>query len=304
MRSTVICLQHEGLRFSAHHYRTEQEDAPWVVCLHGFPDNVSTFRLQIEPLLAAGFQLLVPVMRGYETTSIPENNDFSASALAGDLIAWLDRLSAEQVHLVGHDWGGAVGYLAAAKYPERFKSLTTIAIPNPRRFIEAVRAVPMQGVNSLYMLFNQIPLVSDYLAQRNDFWFLRMLWQRWAPGFRLSQADWQTLRIAFRQPGVIKAMLSYYRQNVSPAQLAGIRPSLLNSDEKIEIPTLAIAGNEDGCFDLRAFDVAMRAEDFPAGLTLKVIEGAGHFPHREKPEIFNPLLVDWLLASENNRAEA
>ncbi len=175
MKSSVIYLQREGLRFSARHYCGAEESAPFVVCLHGFPDNASSFRFQVDALLAAGFQVLVPSMRGYETESIPEENDFSALALVADLIAWLDELGAERVHLVGHDWGGAIAYLAAADFPGRFRSLTAIAMPHPGHFVASTVYVPVQVLRSLYMLFNQVPMVSDYVSQVKDFWFLRLL---------------------------------------------------------------------------------------------------------------------------------
>lgn len=47
--------------------------------------------------------------------------------MAEDVIGWLDELGAERVHLIGHDWGAVVSYVAAAMAPERFHSLTTIA---------------------------------------------------------------------------------------------------------------------------------------------------------------------------------
>ncbi len=98
-------------------------------------------------------------------------------------------------------------------------------------------------------------------------------------------------------------MLSYYRQNVTPAQLCGISSNPLQRIDKIMVPTLTIAGIEDGCYDHRVFDYCMLPEDFPVGLKVEKIEGAGHFPHQEKPEILNPLLIDWLLTCEDEAAE-
>ena len=44
-------------------------------------------------------------------------------------------------------------------------------------------------------------------------------------------------------------------------------------------------------------DWAMLDEDFPAGLEVFRMEGAGHFLHQEKPDDFNEMLLDWLKRS-------
>jgi pimeloyl-ACP methyl ester carboxylesterase len=47
-----------------------------VLCLHGFPDNANSFRYQIDDLVAAGYQILTPTMRGYEPSSITTDNGY------------------------------------------------------------------------------------------------------------------------------------------------------------------------------------------------------------------------------------
>ena len=151
-----IILSHGDLKFTTYHYGGDVADAPVVLCLHGFPDNANSFRHQIDDLMAAGYQVLTPTMRGYEPSSIPQDNNFSVYAMAQDVTAWLDQLDITRAHLVGHDWGSAIAYTAAAMAPDRFFSLTTIAVPHPSRFnMEGMKKVPAQALKSWYMLFNQ-----------------------------------------------------------------------------------------------------------------------------------------------------
>jgi pimeloyl-ACP methyl ester carboxylesterase len=290
----AIQLHRDELVFSADYYPAASSGAALVLCLHGFPDNAHSFRYQTDALLAAGYSVLVPTMRGYEPSSIPQNQDFNLESIAGDVIAWLDEIQQEQVHLVGHDWGSATAYTAASLHPERFLSLTTIAVPHPRRFSrEGMLNVPVQGLKSWYMLFNQLPGLSDYLIRRKDWALIRYLWRRWSPDQVLSEREWDDLRATYGQPGVLKAMLSYYRNNVSPTQLLGLKHSALNSLGQIPVPNLAITGADDGCIDTRVFDHAILAEDHPAGFRLERITGAGHFVHQEEPVLINRLLVEW-----------
>lgn len=300
---TTIKLHHKELSFSAIYHGAEMTEAPLVLCLHGFPDNANSFRYQVDDLLAAGYRVLTPTMRGYEPSSIPADNDFALDSIARDVVAWLDELQLERVHLVGHDWGSAIAYIAATMAPERFLSLTTIAVPHPKRFSrEGMLKVPVQGLRSWYMLFNQIPGLSDYFVKRNDWALIRFLWRKWSPKQVLSDAEWDDLRKTFAQPGVVKAMLSYYRQNVSPAQLLGLKNSAANSLGQIPVPNMAITGSDDGCIDTRVFDCAILPEDHPMGMRLERIEGAGHFTHQEKPAVINRLLIDWF--REHDKAAA
>lgn len=56
-------------------------------------------------------------MPGYEPGNQYEDGDYSQEAIAGDIVALIDALGVEQVHLVGHDWGAAVAYRMAASVP-------------------------------------------------------------------------------------------------------------------------------------------------------------------------------------------
>jgi pimeloyl-ACP methyl ester carboxylesterase len=295
----TITLHNGELSFTAHYHESENDSAPLVLCLHGFPDNANSFRHQVDALTAAGYRVLVPTMRGYEPSSIPADNDFTLDSIARDVIAWLDELELQQVHLVGHDWGSAIAYTAAALSPDRFYSIATIAVPHPRRFSnEGMRKVPVQALKSWYMLFNQLPVLSEYFVRRDDWAMLRFLWRKWSPDQVLTDAEWDDLRSTFEQPGVLKAMLSYYRQNVSPLQLLGLRSSSANSLGQIPVPNLAITGADDGCIDTRVFDYAILADDHPSGMRVERIESAGHFTHQEQPALVNRLLVDWFASHD------
>ena len=294
MDSTILTLQNSGLSFSMNDYGTASSSGPTVLCLHGFPDNANSYRKQIDDFVTAGYRVLVPTMRGYEPSSIPSDNNFVVEAMISDVLAWLDELELTQVHLVGHDWGSVIAQSTAAQAPERFLSLTAIAVPQPRRFLQiGMVKVPSQLIKSWYMMFSQLPGISDYLYRRNDFALIRYLWRKWAPGLELSDAEWQDLSQTFSAPGVLKATLSYYRQNMSLPILLHIKPGVANNLGAIAVDTLAITGANDGCVDTRVYDYSFLEEDFPKGIRMERITGAGHFVHQEVPNIINPMLTSW-----------
>ena len=280
--------------------RKENPGGPLVLCLHGFPDNARSFRFQLPALARAGYRAIAPTLRGYEPSSQPADKDYSLGALARDVLAWTDFLEEDQVHLIGHDWGAAITYLAGGMAPERFHSLTTIAVPHAARLAEGMRLVPNQAANSWYMMFFQLRGLAEIVLERKDWALIKWLWKNWSPDFDLSEAEWAELRSTFEAPGVKRAMLAYYRQNASPSVMLGLKTTEATSLTVIPVRTLAITGEDDGCMDTRLYDHVFLDEDFPKGFRVERIPGAGHFTHQEKPDEVNGLILDWLKLRADN----
>ncbi len=287
--TTLLTLEANGLRFSA---RSEGA-GPVVLCLHGFPDHAGSFRFQATALAGAGYRAVLPTLRGYEPSSIPQDGDLHIVRMAEDVVGWIDDLGAERVHLVGHDWGAVIAYAAVALAPERFHSLTTLAIPHPGRLQAGLRKVPSQLRNSWYMMFFQLRGLSDWVVERNDWAFIERLWRDWSPGWTLPAEELAEVKRTLAQPGVKRAALGYYRAMADRRSEAG-RATAELLERRIEVPTLALTGAKDGCMDTRLHDLVMREEDFPAGLVVRRFDEAGHFLHQEVPEAVNEVLLGWL----------
>src|SRR3954462_12325705 len=92
------------------HYEVTGEGRP-VVLLHGFPDSGRLWRHQVPALAGAGFQVIVPDLRGYGRSDKPGAVDASSiPLLAGDVLAVLADLGVGKAHVVGHDWGAALAW--------------------------------------------------------------------------------------------------------------------------------------------------------------------------------------------------
>jgi len=286
----AITLNNKDLQFSA----IEQGDGPIVLLLHGFPDFLNTWDAQLGVLADAGYRAIAVATRGYEPASQPVDGDYSSPALASDVLAWIDELGGEPVHLVGHDWGASIAYTAAMAAPDKLLSLTTLSVPHAGRFLAEIHNYPRQLRMSWYILFFQLPGVADYIVRRQDFAFLRRLWKTWSPGWSFPEEEFNQVIQVFKQPGVVKSALGYYRAAVGLDSLPWRRSHDATQPWPIDAPTLGITGNNEGCIAADVFTAMMRSEDFPAGLKVVSVPDAGHFPHRERPEFVNTLLLDWL----------
>jgi pimeloyl-ACP methyl ester carboxylesterase len=283
-------LRHDGLTFTA----LTAGDGPTVLLLHGFPDHAYSFAPLVETLARVGYRAVAPMLRGYEPGSQPRDGQYRVAALAEDVVAWLDDLEVDQAHLVGHDWGAVICYATAATAPTRVLSLATLAVPYVGRMpVSMLSMLPVQLRKSWYALFFQLPGLPEALLAKSDWQLVRWLWRSWSPGFELDWQAWASLRETVAAPGVASAMLAYYRQNLLHAgDMFGGPP--------IAVPTLALTGGRDGCIDTRFYDLAMHADDFPAGLRIERVQDVGHFLHLEAPELVAEMLVEWLGSRAEN----
>jgi pimeloyl-ACP methyl ester carboxylesterase len=290
-----LSFEHGALTFSAQ----AMGDGPVVLCLHGFPDNAGSYRHQLPALAEAGYRAISLTLRGYEPASIPVDVDYTMETIATDILTVIDSLDTGPVHLIGHDWGAAVAYVAAAAAPERFKSLTVMAVPHAGRFAREGLRIPKQLRLSWYMGFFNIPWLSDWVVQRRDYAFIRKLWRDWSPGWQPEPGVLDDVIQTLSQPGVRSAALGYYRAALS------IKALLVSAEEAhyaVPVPTLALSGERDGCIASDVFEQLMVAQDFPKGLMFSRIAEAGHFLHQERPRQVNREIVDWLKLNDDRFA--
>lgn len=287
MIAETLSLAHAGLVFSAQ----AKGNGPVVLLLHGFPDSPASFASQLESLARSGYRAVAPTMRGYTPEAQPKDDDYHGIRMAEDVVAWAAALSDTPVHLVGHDWGANIAYAAASLAPDHFASLTAIAVPHPVRFGEAFAADPAQQARSAYILAFQTPGFEEQILA-NDCAYLEALWRAWSPCWEIPSELLAAMKSTFHQPGVARAALEYYRQAFDVVSSAALETSALFA-HPISVPTLGICGADDQCITQDIFLSAMRESDFPGGLEIRSIVGAGHFCHSEAPQAVNALLLDW-----------
>ena len=128
------------------------QDGKPIILLHGFPEFWYSWRHQIEPLVAAGYRVIVPDQRGYNTSSKPSGvKHYHINQLAADIIGLIDRLGYEQVTIVGHDWGGVVAWQLISNYPKRFLKAIILNAPHLDALKRAIIRNPIQFIKSWYI---------------------------------------------------------------------------------------------------------------------------------------------------------
>ena len=250
-----------------------------ALCFHGFPDDPRSFTPLLERLAEAGFTAVAPWMRGYgETTGVPvEPGNFTPFDLASDVFALADALGADEPLLVGHDWGAIAVTAASVVGADRFDACVTMAVPP--NFVEALDDHASQALRSWYMTQFQLPGHGEDLLRRDDFALIDRLWRLWSPDWAGDDAHLDSVKETFRTGETVEASLTYYRDFFD--QFMSRRRSALRV-RGIDVPTLVLAGEHDGCIGADLFESATDCYD--ARAELAVVSGAGHFLHRERPD--------------------
>lgn len=248
-----------------------------VLAIHGFPDSARLWRHQIPVLADAGYRVLAPDLRGFGRSDRPEEVDaYRLAAVAGDMIGLLDDAGLDDVHVVGHDWGGAVAWFLAIAHPGRVRSLTALSVGHPAAFQAAGLR---QLEKSWYMLLFQFEGIAEEWLSRDDWRGLRE-WAGSAPELEHWIAD-------LSRSGALTAALNLYRANMGPERL--LAPPLDLPD--VRVPMLGVWSSGDPVLtEEQMTDSEPHVADEWRYVRL---DGIGHWIPVEAPDRLNRLLTDW-----------
>ncbi|WP_440902599.1 alpha/beta fold hydrolase [Actinosynnema sp.] len=249
------------------------EDGRPVLLLHGFPQAALCWEHQVAVLGREGYRAVAFDQRGYSPGARPaEVSAYGMGSLVGDVLAVADELGWPVFDLVGHDWGGAVAWWAAAEHPERLRSLTVVSTPHPAALGEAMRTDEEQHQRSGYMAQLRASGAEKQLLA-NDAEALRRIFDwRVQPG----RVDEYVSRL--KEPGALTAALNWYRASRPDGRIG-----------KVTVPTLYVWTTEDVAFGSTA---ALATGDWVTGpYTFRMLEDVSHWAPEEAPEAVTALLL-------------
>lgn len=256
---------------------------PLVVLLHGFPQFWWAWRHQLTGLAAAGYRAVAVDLRGYGASDKPPRG-YDLWTLAGDVAGLIPASGEARAHLVGHGWGGLIGWTVAALHPRRVLSLTTLAAPHPRALRRAVVRDPAgQGRALAYAGGMQLPRLPERALRTGGLAGRRLA--AWAGRPWAATADFtaavERYDSAIRVPGTAHCATEYVRWAArSQLRVEGRRFAAAVA-RPAEAPVLALCGADDPM----VLPATVAASELWAGPRFGSVSLAdtGHFPHEERP---------------------
>jgi 3-oxoadipate enol-lactonase len=263
MREMIV--QRDGVTLHARVDGPDDPAAPTVVLSHSLGATLHIWDA-IMPLLPTGLRIIRYDMRGHGQSDVPDG-PYAMGALVSDAAAVCDAFDAKDTLFVGLSVGGMIAQGLAVKRPDLIRALvlssTAAKIGNPPMWQQRIDGVLTNGMKSL----------ADDIVKR---WFGR--------DFLMSSdmPQWRDMLI-----------------NTPPIGYAGVCAAIAGTDfytptSGLRIPTLGIAGSEDGTTPP---DLMRETVDLTPGSQFQVMRRVGHLPCVENPNAYAQILIDFIAAT-------
>ena len=250
-------------------------DGDSVVLVHGWPQHWYEWR-KVIPALADRYRVLAVDLRGFGWSDAPESG-YAKEELATDILALLDALELDRVNLIGHDWGGWIGFLLCLKAPHRFRRFLALNVLHP--WLGDPRGAFPYAWRFAYQLLIVAPLVGYRLHRRGTL-VPRVLYSGSTVREAWDEATVRSFAANLAEPARARAAVRLYRV----FQLKEVWPILRGryADSRLTVPTRLLFGVDDAVLRpelLRGYE--QHAED----MEVELVRGCGHFIADERPQL-------------------
>jgi len=268
-----------------------------VILLHGWPYDIYSFA-DVTPLLVAqGYHVFVPYLRGYGTTrflSASTVRNGQQSVVALDIIAFMDALKIKKAIIGGFDWGARTADIIAALWPERCKGLVSVSgylISTPEG-----NQKPL-APKAEFVWWYQFYFATDigragYDQYRHD--FNKLIWQTASPKWQFDDATYERSAASFDNPDHVAIVIHNYRWRIGLAQGESKYDDLekqIAAISGISVPTVTLEGDANGA--AHAPDPSAYRNKFTGKYANHIITGGiGHNLPQEAPKAFADAIVE------------
>ena len=251
----------------------EAGEGPPLLLLHGWPQHWWMWK-GVIPALAESHRVICADLRGHGWTDAPPWG-YEKEGMASDALALLDALEIERVGMLGHDWGGFVGFLLSLRAPDRIERLMTLNTGHPLSEPSAQRALGL--FRFWYAALLGTPVVGERLLRSGG--VARAMTGQLVPRV-WSEQDAHIYLDQFLEPARARAASQVYR-----SLLLRDTPSVLRGDyrgKRLRQPVLVLHGTDDPVLPIEAVsDLPQHADD----CRVEPVEGVTHFVADEVPEL-------------------
>ncbi|WP_063043557.1 alpha/beta fold hydrolase [Nocardia pseudovaccinii] len=265
-----------------------------VILLHGWPYDAYSYADAGPLLAAAGYRVIVPFLRGYGTTTFLSAQTVRSgqqSAIARDIVDFMDALHIDKAILGGFDWGARTVDIIAALWPQRCKAI--VAVSGYLVTQQAAQQQPLSPEAELGWWYQYYFATErgrlGYSRNRHD--FNKLIWQRASPLWNFDDATYDRSAAAFDNPDHVDIVIHNYRWRLS---LAPGEPQYdpyeqqLATGPAITVPAITIASDFDGA----AKDGKPYRAKFTGKYEHRVLDGIGHNVPQEAPHPFAQAIID------------
>lgn len=271
-----------------------------LLLVHGYPETKRIWWRNIVPLVEAGYEVIVPDLRGFGDSDLSDEDEYDIAIYSRDLEALVrDVCGHERIGAVGGDVGGAVLVDLVHRFPDLVDKLVFFNTVPPMLIDEFVAAgIDLRSIRSIgdgptsdYRYRqgatpDELAAELDTEAKRRRYIGEMYGHRLWGSPGGFTAADMDFMTEPFADDAHLRASWAVY-------QLAHGRPMSEPPlvAHPVETPTLVLYGPDDNVVGpdfVHCCEIAFRNRTGPV-----VIPGAGHFLQWERADVVNPLVASF-----------
>ena len=269
---------------------------PPVILLHGWPYDIYSFAEVAPILVAKGFRVIVPFLRGFGGTrflspDVVRNGE--PAALGVDLIDLMDALHIRSAVLGGFDWGARTVDIAAALWPERVRALVAVSGYLIGNQAAGKQPLPPEAEYQWWYQFYFATPRGELGYAKNTKAFNKLIWKLASPQWKFDDATYERSAAAFDNPDHVPITIHNYRWRMGlaegEARYANIENRLAVAPT-IAAPTITMEGDANGA--PHPPPEAYRAKFTGRYEHRTITGGIGHNIPQEAPQAFARAIVD------------
>ena len=246
-----------------------------VILLHGFPSTSHMWHELIDFLSNENYRVIAPNQRGYSQGARPsEISEYHIDNLVQDVLDIADAMDADKFHLIGHDWGSAVGWAVTATNKDRILTWTALSVPHLDAFGDAIVNDERQEEKSYYIDIFRMKFIPELYFKFLNYRNLKNIWSS------SSEMQIEKYMNVFGQRKAITGALNWYRANEFDRKIGDIY-----------VPTLMIYGLNDAAIAEKGVDETEKYIKAP--YTLKKLN-VSHWIMQESFEEVSVFILDHL----------
>jgi haloalkane dehalogenase len=252
-----------------------------VVMVHGNPTWSFYYRELIQAV-APRLRCVVPDHVGMGLSDKPQDYAYTLRSRIDDLEALVDSLGLKRIHLVVHDWGGAIGFGLAARRPERIGRLVILntgAFPSDRIPARIALCKTRWPGTAIVRGGNGFAWPATWMAMHR-----RALTPDEKRGFLLPYGSWAD-RVA------VDAFVKDIPMRADHPTRSTLEDVAAGLARFVENPALIVWGGKDFCFNDSFYEEWVRR--LPKARTRHLAD-AGHYVLADANEEVVPLVRDFL----------
>jgi pimeloyl-ACP methyl ester carboxylesterase len=244
-----------------------------VVMLHGMTLSTYSWRNNVQPLLGAGFRVILVDLPGHGQTDIPpEPYSYAGDNIAKNVIQMIDKLGIDQFNLMGHSMGAGMTLYMSIHYPQRVNKAIVIDAPAfgpPRRLL-----LTYPGMTA----------------------FASAFFGRWTVKMNMKA-------MYYDDSLVVKEMIDEYTRQIrkdgywnmvsalSHQYFSSKFYKMQSAYQSMPVPVCIIWGEQDSWLHC---STGNKLQERIPNSRLITVPDCGHNPHEECPESVNPVIVEFL----------